>query len=130
MSAQHRNSKRSDQEWIALIQECRTSGLGDKDWCEQQGIPISSFYSKITKLRHKACDIPRAQRHILREKQQVVPVSITDAAPAVYAVPEQVPADTGASAVILKIQDYSIEIFNHASRETIFNVLSVLQQLC
>ena len=27
-----RNAGRTDQEWMDLIQKCRTSGLGDKDW--------------------------------------------------------------------------------------------------
>lgn len=29
-----RHPRRTDQEWMALIQECRTSGLTDKAWCE------------------------------------------------------------------------------------------------
>ena len=28
-----RHPKRSDQEWMELIQECRTRGLTDKAWC-------------------------------------------------------------------------------------------------
>lgn len=33
-----RHPKRSDQEWMELIQECRTSGLTDKAWCERNHI--------------------------------------------------------------------------------------------
>ena len=25
---------RTDEEWLSLIQECRSSGLMDKQWCE------------------------------------------------------------------------------------------------
>ena len=25
---------RTDEEWLSLIQECRLSGLTDKQWCE------------------------------------------------------------------------------------------------
>ena len=127
MEEKQRNAKRSDQEWIALIQECRISGLGDKEWCEQHGIPISSFYTKITKLRRKACDVPKAQHRIIRQTQQVVPLPIIDKLSETRSdirIEKEVPA------VVLKINDYSIEISNHAVRETILNTLSVLQQLC
>lgn len=53
MNDKVRNTRRTEQEWMDLIHECRTSGLGDKDWCEQHDIPISTFYTKITRLRKK-----------------------------------------------------------------------------
>lgn len=130
MNDNQKNAKRSDREWINLIQECRTSSLGDKDWCEQHGIPISSFYTKISRLRRKACDIPKAQRHVKRETQQVVPLQIMDAAPAPYTETMSSDSVLSSPAVVLKIQGYSVEIANHAARETILNTLSALQQLC
>ena len=36
-----RQPRRSDQEWFDLIMECRQSGLSDKAWCEEHGIPTS-----------------------------------------------------------------------------------------
>ena len=44
-----RHPRRTDQEWMALIQECRTSGLTDKAWCEQHHIQRSNFYYHILK---------------------------------------------------------------------------------
>jgi hypothetical protein len=35
---EQRQPRRTDQEWIDLIQECRTSGMSDKDWCEKHHI--------------------------------------------------------------------------------------------
>lgn len=125
-----RNARRSDQEWIDLIHECRTSGLGDKDWCEQHGIPISTFYTKISRLRRTACEMPKAQRRVIRETQQVAPLQIVDETPALYTELPTCDAVSKSPAVALKIQGYSIEIANHAARETILNTLSVLQQLC
>ena len=49
---------RTDQEWLELITTCRTSGLNDKDWCEQNGVPISTFYNAARRLRKRACEIP------------------------------------------------------------------------
>lgn len=129
MEERKRNAKRSDQEWIDLIQECRTSGLGDKEWCELHEIPISSFYTKISRLRRKACDIPKAQHRGIREAQQVVPLPIIDEVAEAYQ-PEHPLVGSESPAVVLKINDYSIEISNHAAQNTIFNTLSVLQQLC
>lgn len=129
MNDKVRNASRTDQEWMALIHQCRTSGLGDKDWCEQHDIPISTFYTKITRLRKKACDIPPANHLVIRESQQVVPLQIIDEVPKIYR--NEIPAVSGVSAaVVLKINGYCIEISNEAARDTIFNTLSVLQQLC
>ena len=30
-----RNPRRTDKEWLDLIQECRSSGLSDKCWCQE-----------------------------------------------------------------------------------------------
>ena len=35
---------RTDEEWLSLIQECRLSGLMDKQWCETHQICPSNFY--------------------------------------------------------------------------------------
>lgn len=32
MNDKARNANKTNQEWMKLIQEYRTSGLGDKDW--------------------------------------------------------------------------------------------------
>ena len=32
------------QEWSARITECRTSGKSVKAWCNEQGIPIKTYY--------------------------------------------------------------------------------------
>ena len=38
---------RTDEEWLSLIQECRLSGLTDKQWCEAHQICPSNFYYQI-----------------------------------------------------------------------------------
>ncbi|WP_416386550.1 IS66 family insertion sequence element accessory protein TnpA [Blautia faecis] len=39
-----RHPRRSDEEWLNIIHECRTSGLSDKIWCEEHHIQPSKFY--------------------------------------------------------------------------------------
>lgn len=53
-----RAASRSLEEWMALVTECRRSGLSDAAWCEQNGISSSCFYNAVSRLRKKACDIP------------------------------------------------------------------------
>ena len=43
---------RTDEEWLSLIQECRLSGLTDKQWCEAHQICPSNFYYQIKKFRN------------------------------------------------------------------------------
>ena len=40
-----RNKRRTDEEWLSLIQECRSSGFSDRNWCEQNNISINTFYN-------------------------------------------------------------------------------------
>ena len=44
---------RTDEEWLSLIQECRLSGLTDKQWCEMHQICPSNFYYQIQKFRKR-----------------------------------------------------------------------------
>ena len=125
-----RNSKRSDQEWLALIHECRNSGLSDKHWCEEHHIHTSNFYYQIRRLRNKACEIPESSYAIMNSKQEIVEVSFT--APASYptsATNNSLPADTDTAARI-SLHGIQIEITNAAAGDMVFHILSALQQLC
>lgn len=48
-----KNPRRTDKEWLDLIQECRSSGLSDKCWCQEHHIHTSNFYYQIRRLRQK-----------------------------------------------------------------------------
>lgn len=73
------NPRRSDSEWTKLIAECRQSGLSDDCWCKNNGIPVSTFYNAVSRLRKKACPIPAREKQgiiNLTASQDVVPVRI------------------------------------------------------
>ena len=53
-----RAPKRSMEEWMDLVTECRQSGLTDAAWCHEHGISPSCFYNAVTRLRKRACQIP------------------------------------------------------------------------
>ena len=63
-------------DWMQLIQECRTSGLSDREWCSQNGIPVSTFYYHIKRLREQACDIPASVSRNAAARQEVVRLDI------------------------------------------------------
>ena len=47
----------NDSFWLERITQCRSSGLTDRQWCIENGIPVSTFYYHVRALRKKACEI-------------------------------------------------------------------------
>ena len=75
-----RNPRRTDKEWLDMIQECQSSGLSDKCWCQEHHIHTSNFYYQIRRLRQKACEIPEPVHSSFSGKQEVVPLSFEEPA--------------------------------------------------
>ena len=123
---------RTDEEWLSLIQECRSSGLTDKQWCEAHHICPSNFYYQIRRFRKKACEIPESQlkTSLTAQKQEVVQVTFEQ--PAVSEPPQScLSEDTTADAAILvQINGFQVGITNAASENVIFHTLSALHRLC
>ncbi|MFR2684824.1 MAG: IS66 family insertion sequence element accessory protein TnpA [Roseburia intestinalis] len=38
--------------------QCRTSGLSDRQWLEENNVSSPTFYYHLKQLRKKACEIP------------------------------------------------------------------------
>lgn len=128
-----RTNSRSDGEWMELIQECRTSGLSDKEWCRTHSISINTFYNTISRLRKKACEIPASQAAPHRQKQEVVPVGLADS-PAPR--PLQPASNSGTlqrpafcASVTVRMAGCRIEIADGASEDTIRSTFSALGRL-
>ena len=93
---------RTDEEWLSLIQECRSSGLTDKQWCEAHQICPSNFYYQIKRFRNRACEIPESQSKttIATQKQEVVQVTFEQSTVSEH--PQScLPEDAKAEAAIL-----------------------------
>ena len=76
-----RAPRRSLDDWMELVTECRQSGLTDAAWCETQGISPSCFYNAVSRLRKKACQIPdpigkASTLDLTSHKQDVVQIAI------------------------------------------------------
>ena len=72
-----RNKRRTDEEWLSLIQQCRSSGFSDRVWCEQNDISINMFYNTVTRLRKKSWMIPEIDRLIVDATHEIVPLSLS-----------------------------------------------------
>ena len=124
-----RHPRRSDEEWLNIIKECRTSGLPDKTWCLDHGIQPSKFYYHIRRLKAKACEITERDKdpHLSVQRQEVVQLSFEE--PQGNCIPEATPVQMEA-VVRMSFHGIQLEISNHAERETIANAIAVLQCLC
>ena len=59
------------QNWAIVIQECRASGLTNKEFCRQRGISEKSYYYWLRKLRdHVAEAVPQLVPLNLKEKNE------------------------------------------------------------
>lgn len=126
-----RHPRRTDEEWMNLIQECRTSGLTDKRWCQEHNIQPSNFYYHIRRFREMACKIPKSiAADSCADMHEVVQISFDE--PMVYQ-PERNPIVAEHSfdvAIRISVNGLQVELSNNAARETILATLSVLQGLC
>ena len=126
-----RHPRRTDEEWMGLIQECRTSGLTDKRWCQEHNIHPSNFYYHIRRFREMACEIPKSCAAVSQANiQEVVQVSFDE--PMMYQPKgSSAVADNSFNAAIrITVNGFQVELTNSAAREAIYHTLSVLQRLC
>ncbi len=114
----------NDEHWLKLITQCRSSGLTDRQWCIENGIPVSTFYYHVRALRKKVCGIPEAV-YAAAQKQEIVQIPLWEM--------EQHTSDTVAlhmPSICLEMQGIRIEIHEQAGADVIRNTLLALRQLC
>lgn len=127
----NRHPRRTDEEWMNLIQECRTSGLTDKEWCREHQIHSSNFYYHIRRLREMACEIPESAAGSTRAGfQEVVPITLEEPFPNSPKPDADMNRQGFNTTIRITVNGFHVEVSNHAARETIATTLSVLQRLC
>lgn len=125
-----RHPRRTDEEWMNLIQECRSSGLSDKCWCEEHHIHTSNFYYQIRRLRKMACEIPEQAHSAFTKKPEIVQLSFVVPGPCPPKEESSVVNGSPETAIRIIIHGFQVEITNAADSKTIFHTLSALQGLC
>lgn len=72
-------SNYSKEQRLAYVIECRRSGLTDTVWCQQQGIPVGTFYNWVKRFRQEGFYIPEASgKSTMPIKQDVVKLDFDD----------------------------------------------------
>ena len=130
---------KTDQEWLDVIQSCRTSGMTDKDWCRSNGISQTSLYRHINRLRKKDYAIPEHGRVQLDKGHEVVPVEfdkITELDPKYVRLSSEVRNDDvsvseiASSGVHVTAGRFKIDIDNNVNTSVLQDTLRILQRLC
>ena len=113
----------NDEHWLNLITQCRASGLTDRQWCIENGIPVSTFYYHVRALRKKACEVPEAV-DAAAQKQEVVQIPLWEKEQHSDTVTFHTPS------ICLEMQGIRIEIHEQAGADVIRNTLLALRQFC
>ncbi len=132
-----RSKHRSRDEQMQLIMECRTSGLPDYQWCEQNDINKSSFYNWVNRLRKAGYQFPDSERrkHSLPVKQEIVKVGILSNEIEESSIVEEqnarflkqaVTGSDHAPAVEIQIAGTTVRFFNHTNPEILKCTLEFL----
>ncbi len=127
-------SYRSKDEWFALIQEARKSGMSDAQWCLLNGISRYTFNNALKRLRKCAYAIPAQKPRDIHDltvtNQEVVKVDIV---PDVPLPEEKLPAVTqhfdNSHMIEITIGDMHISLSNGADPALVSKTLSVLRSL-
>ena len=130
---------KTDQEWLDVIQTCRTSGMTDKDWCRSNGISQTSLYRHINRLRKKDYALPGHGRVQLDKGHEVVPIEfdkITELDQKYVRLSSEVRSDDisvsgiASSGVHVTAGKFRIDIDNDANISVLQDTLKILQRLC
>ena len=120
-----REIKRSDEEWEELIRRCKSSGLSDHQWCDENHISISSFYRRLRKLRNRKelGALPEALP-VPAESHDVVPLMIQDE------FQERNGGPGGSIAAEITVGQIKIRIYNEADAVLLSHLLEAAGRLC
>lgn len=133
--------RHSDDEWVTLLQECRSSGMSDKEWCFVNNIHPSTLYRAIERLRKKACAIPAHTQICKPISQEVVEVASIDEN-GIISQPLQAKEGRATGAIntfenpvfestvrITMPSGIRVELSNNINAATIRSILGVLQSV-
>lgn len=129
--------RRSIEEQYELVLECRKSGLSDRDWCFSKGIPQSTFYLWLRKLRDQACyKIPETEARNLEvsniQKQDVVklnmyPENLNYENPALN--PTACSSTYERPAITIEIEGIRLSVENYADPTLLAQTLKIIRGL-
>ena len=127
-----RQTHRTLDEWFALIQECRKSGMTDSQWCLANGISRHTFNKAITRLRKRSYAIPSKKPRDIYDltspSQDVVKVDIVpDVQSAGEMIPKAAPHIDNSHMIEITFGDIHISLSNGADPVLVSKTLSLLR---
>jgi len=127
----------TNEEWLEIFRQCRTSGKSDYQWCYENHIPSSSFYRHLRKAINSGMTEQIKPTEEISGTQDVVELRFPETSvsePPALPKPElftKAPdAFTVATAARITVNGIRIELTNHADADLIRNTISALQKLC
>ena len=106
------------KEWAEQVRECQNSGLSVREWCQQNGINVYTYYRRLRKLRNELLD--QAE-----ECHPIVPISISSEISKNST--KQVAAEPD-SKIMMRKDGIEIELPESISEETILMLLRGLKE--
>lgn len=121
-------SRTTTVDWFPIINECRTSGLSDHQWCKENDVSYSTFYYHVRRLQKEACELPASiKKCIVPMEQEVVQLNFAEIEKPIYEVGTHAVPD---AAISLQINNVTLHISNTANADVIVNTIQALQRLC
>ena len=124
-------SYRTKDEWFALIQEARKSGMTDAQWCLANGISRHSFNTALKRLRKCSYAIPKRSHDtydLTVSGQDVVRVGIVpDVLPTKEAVPRPELHLDNSHMIEITFGDVHISLSNNADPVLVSKTISLLR---
>jgi hypothetical protein len=130
------NRRTSLEEKYDLLLECRKSGLSDRDWCFSKGIPQSTFYLWLRKLRAAACyEIPETvvdnPQNSVVLKQDVVKLNLYSEDPKqeLKMIPVAETPHNSNPPILIEIEGIKLHVENTADPALLAQTLKMLRGL-
>ena len=115
------------QFWLNAIRECRSSGLTNQAWCEQNNLSLKSYYYWIAQIRKLAIeDIPRKDNGISLPCTTLPTSTVSAETFTEVPVPVSKHSSSNAAAVI-HISDISVDISENISPELLIYILKAVR---
>lgn len=100
------NEQNKLAEWAQIVSQCRDSGLGVRQWCQEHGVNVSSYYKWQRKVYSMAQAQQNAQFAEITPAQPVCPAGV---------------------AVTVRVAGLEADIHNGADTTTVETVLRFLK---
>ena len=122
---------RTKDEWFAIIQEARKSGMTDAQWCSANGISRNSFNTALKRLRKCSFAIPNKScdtYDLTVSKQDVVKIDIVpDVMPLKEAAPKAELLLDNSHMIEITFGDVHISLSNNADPVLVAKTITLLR---